>query len=404
PDFGASGTFALVTILDGMGILPTHNFQKGSFDKAAEIDGVKMNNELGFKRESCYACPVRCKQVLKHESKEESRNVDPIYGGPEYETMGSIGSNCGIPDMITVCKGNELVARYGLDSIGTGQVIAFAMECYEKGIITKEDTGGVELEFGNEKAFLKIIEMIAKREGFGNVLAEGSYRAAEKIGKGAMQYCMHSKKMEFAAHEPRGKWNVGLGYALSPNGADHVVVEHDHCFMGEPNTDPDALVDGDLFPLFKYGIREPLEPCSLDHDKVRAFVILQKMWSIMDTLDICIFLVEPSRRMITLQHLAELVSNVTGWDMTTEELITTAERGIVMSRLFNAKCGITSKDEVLPERVFTPMTNGAIEGTMIDREQFEEAKTIYYHMTGMDEMGKPLYGKVVEMKLEELWA
>lgn len=404
PGFGDAGTGGLVTILDGMGILPTHNFQMSSFDKAAEIDGAKINAEIRLKREACYACPVKCKQVVKHESEDPNRNIDPAYGGPEYETLGSIGSNCGIPDMVTACKGNELIARYGMDSIGTGMTIAFAMECYQRGIITKEDTGGIELEFGNEEAFLKIIEMIAKREGFGDVLAEGSYRAAEKIGNGASEYAMTSKKMEFAAHEPRGKWNVGLGYAVSPNGADHVVVEHDHCFMGEANTDPDALVDGNLYTLFRYGIREPLEPCSLDHDKLRAFVILQKLWSIMDTLDICIFLVEPSRRMLTLNQLPDLINNITGWDLTLEELIATAERGIVMSRLFNSKCGITSKDEVLPDRVFTPITNGALEGTAIDRKKFEEAKTIYYHMAGMDEMGKPLYGKLVEMQVEELWS
>lgn len=401
--FLVNGTYQLVTILSGMGILPTRNFQESTFEHAEAIDGAKMNDEIRVKREACYACPVRCKQVVKHESKDPMRNVDPAYGGPEYETMGSIGSSCGIPDMVSVCKGNELVARYGMDSIGTGMTIAFAMECFERGIISKEDTGGLELRFGNTEAYLQIIEMIAKREGFGDVLAEGSYRAARKIGRGAEAYAMTSKKMEFAAHEPRGKWNVGLGYAVSPNGADHVVVEHDHCFMGEPNTDPDALVDGDLFTLFRFGIREPLEPQSLDHNKIRAFVVLQKLWSIMDTLDICIFLVEPSRRMLTLQHVADLVGNITGWDMTLEELIRTAERGITLSRLFNAKCGITSKDEVLPDRVFTPLPSGAIKGAAMDREAFDFAKSMYYQMTGMDEEGKPLYGRLLELEVEDHW-
>lgn len=403
PHFGDAGTYELVTILSGMGILPTHNFQMSAFDHAEDIDGVKGNAEFRVKREACYACPVKCKQVVKNESDDPNRNVDPMYGGPEYETMGSLGSSCGIPDLVSVLKGNELVGRFGMDSIGTGMTIAFAMECYQRGIITKEDTGGIELEYGNEEAFLKIIEMMARREGFGDILAEGSYRAAQKIGKGAMQYVMHSKKMEFAAHEPRGKWNVGLGYAVSPNGADHVVVEHDHVFMGEPNTDPEALADGDIFPLFRYGIREPLEPVSLDNDKLRAFVILQKLWSIMDTLDICIFLTVPSRRMLMLDHLPSLINNITGWDITLEELIDTAERGTVLARMFNTKCGITSKDEVLPDRVFEPISNGALKGTRIDRERFEEAKSIYYHMAGMDEEGKPLYGKMVEMQVEEFW-
>jgi len=403
-EHGEYGTYAGVSILNSMGLLPTHNFLDGSFAGASDISGETMTEKVRIKRDSCFACPVRCKPVVKIESEEENKNVDPKYGGPEYESLGSLGSATGVNDLIAVCKSNELVGRYGLDAISTGMTVAFAMECYENGLITKEDTGGLELKFGNADALLKIIEMIAKREGFGDVLAEGSYRAAEKIGKGALKYSMTSKKMEFAAHEPRGKWNVGLGYAVSPNGADHIVVEHDHCFMGDPNTDPDALGPGDIFPLFRYGIREPLEPIALDGPKLRAFVVLQRLWSLMDTLDICIFVAEPSRRMITLQKLPELINWITGWDTTLEELVTVSERGIVLSRLFNSKCGITSKDETLPERMFEPLRNGALEGMKMDKTIFEEAKAIYYQMTGMDENGKPLPGKLVEMKLEEFMA
>ena len=402
-DYGEAGTYSGVSILNSMGLLPTHNFLMGQFSGADQISGETMTEKYRIKRDSCFACPVRCKPVVKFESKIEKENVDPKYGGPEYETLGSLGSSVGVSDLIAVCKANELVGRNGLDAISTGMTIAFAMECYENGLITKEDTGGLELTFGNSDAVLGLIEKIVKREGIGDVLAEGSYRAAEKIGKGAIKYSMTSKKMEFAAHEPRGKWNVGLGYAVSPNGADHIVVEHDHCFMGEPNTDPDALGPGDIFPLFRYGIREPLEPISLEGDKLRAFVVLQRLWSLMDTLDICIFVAEPSRRMITLQKLPELVNWITGWDTTLEELVAVSERGIVLSRLFNAKCGITSKDEVLPERMFEPILNGAIEGMKMEKPIFEEAKKIYYQMTGMNEDGKPVKGKLLELKLEEFY-
>lgn len=400
--FGEAGTMELVTILDSMGILPTRNFQQGSFEDAAKIDGPVIQEQIGHKREGCFACPIRCKQVVKHESEDPNKNVDPAYGAPEYETMGALGSNPAISDLITVCKGNELTARYGMDSIGLGMTIAFAMELWQRGIITEKDTNGLVLEYGNNESFLEIIRQITFREGFGDILAEGTYRAAQKIGGDAPKYAITAKKMEFAAHEPRGKWNVGLGYAVSPNGGDHVVVEHDHCFMGEPNTDPDALVNGDVFPLFDYGIRKPMDPCSLDNDKVRAFVILQKMWAVMDMLDICIFLVEPSRRMITLKKLPELINNITGWDITLNELIMAGERSVVMGRLFNGKCGIDAKDETLPERMFTPLENGALEGMKIDKEQFEHAKKLYYHMAGMDANGLPLEGKMVELFLEEL--
>lgn len=400
-DHGEYGTYAGVAALDGMGLLPTHNFLDGSFAGAANISGETMTEKYRIKRDSCFACPVRCKPVVKVESAIEKENVDPKYGGPEYETLGSLGSNLGISDLISICKSNELVGRFGLDAISTGMTIAFAMECYENGLLTKEDTGGIELKFGNAEAALEVIELIAEREGIGDVLAEGSYRAAARIGNGALKYSITSKKMEFAAHEPRGKWNVGLGYAVSPNGADHIVVEHDHCFMAEPNTDPDALGPGDIFPMFRYGIREPLEPISLDGNKLRAFVVLQRLWSLMDTLDICIFVAEPSRRMITLQKLPELINWITGWDTTLEELVTVSERGIVLSRLFNTKCGITVKDEVLPERMFEPLRNGILKGMKMEKDIFEEARSLYYQMTGMDETGKPLAGKLMEMKLEE---
>ncbi len=179
--------------------------------------------------------------------------------------------------------------------------------------------------------------MIAKREGIGDILVAGSYLAAEKFGMEANKYCMTSKKMDFAAHEPRGKWNVGLAYVVSPNGADHIVVEHDHCFLCEPNTDPDAFGGADNFPIFPYGIREPLEPIPFDSNKLRAFVVLQKSWSLTDTLDICIFVAEPGQSMLTLKKLREYVGHITGWsDMTLEELVSVSEREIVISRLFNA--------------------------------------------------------------------
>lgn len=403
PGFAELGTSQNVAGLDGLGILPTENFKKGSFEQAEAIDGVKMTEDFKVKREGCYACPVDCKQVVANKSEDKSKNVDPIYGGPEYETLGAMGACCGIGDLLTICKGNELVGRYGLDSISTGMVIAFAMECFENGIITKEDTGGLELKFGNSEALLQMIEMIVNREGIGDVLAEGSYRAARKIGKGAEKFALTSKKLELPAHDPRGKWNIGLGYAVTPNGADHIVVGHDHCFMGPANEDPGALAGANLYSLYRFGIREPMEPVSLDHNKLRAFVVLQKIWSLCDTLDVCIFLCEVENRMITLEHFVELINNMTGWDLSFYEMMRASERGIVMGRLFNKKCGITAKDETLPERMFEPIENGIIEGTAIDREAFENAKELYYQMTGMDKDGTPLYGKIVELELEELW-
>lgn len=400
-DFGASGTSGLVTVLSDMGILPTENFRKGAFDYAEAIDGKVMNEKLLKKRESCFACPVRCKRVVGLES--ETMTIDEAYGGPEYETLGALGSNCGIKEIETVCKANELCGRFGMDTIGVGMTIAFAMECYERGFITKEDTDGLEVTFGNSEVLLTLVEQIAKREGFGAKLADGSYRFAETLDPAAMDFCMVAKKMEFAAHEPRGKWNVGLGYAVSPNGGDHVVVEHDHGFTSEPYEVDDQMTNELVYPMYEFGIRGPINPVSLDNDKLRLFIVLQKLWCIADTLDICIFLVAPSRRMSSMKNVLDNLNAVTGWDMSMIELMQLGERATVLARLFNAKAGITSADEDLPKRSFEGLENGALEGTGMDRDAFLRARRLYYEMTGMDSEGRPTEGKVVEMQVEDLW-
>jgi len=161
---------------------------------------------------------LRCKQVIKAET---PYHIDPAYGGPEYESLASLGSYCGIGDTAVVCKANELCNKFTMDTISTGGTISFAMECFENGIIGPEDTGGLELRFGNGEALLQMIEMIAYRQGIGADLAEGSKRAAEKFGKGAEKFAMHVKGQEMPAHDPRFKGMMAIGYAVSTVGADH---------------------------------------------------------------------------------------------------------------------------------------------------------------------------------------
>ncbi|MEM2260367.1 MAG: aldehyde ferredoxin oxidoreductase family protein, partial [Candidatus Methanomethylicaceae archaeon] len=176
------GTSIGVMVNNKIGILPTKNFQGGYFEKAEEISGEKMKETILIKTEGCYACPIRCKRVVKG---KEPYVTDPDYGGPEYETVAAFGSLCYIDDLNAIALANQMCNAYGLDTISTGCVIAFAMECYENNILTKNDTNGLDLKFGNKEAMLKLIEMIAKREGIGDLLAEGVMRASKKIGKGS---------------------------------------------------------------------------------------------------------------------------------------------------------------------------------------------------------------------------
>jgi len=397
--FAEYGTSSGVSALDSLGILPTENFKKGSFEYASDISGEKMHDELLTGREGCLYCPVKCKRSVGF--KGEKVEVDKKYGGPEFETIGSFGSACAIKDLQIVCKANELCGKYGLDTISTGMTIAFAMECYENNIITKEDTNGMDLKFGNADILLKLIEMIAKRESFGDVLAEGSYRAARKFNKGAEKYVMTTKKQEFAAHDPRGKWNIGLGYAVSPTGADHLVVAHDHSFINEPDLE-NKLGGMDLGPLSYFGIREPIELESLDSKKVRLFVHLQYLWSLYSVLDLCNFIGVPERRMASLEQILSLVNDVCGWDLGMWEFIKTGEKGIQMARMFNIKHGITKEWDTLPDRMFEPLENGAIKGSHMNRKEFEDAIELYYQMMGWDENGKPTKGKFAELGLEAL--
>ncbi|MFC1952432.1 aldehyde ferredoxin oxidoreductase family protein, partial [Chloroflexota bacterium] len=228
------------------GNLPVRNFRDGEFPDVSKIDGGAVKDTIGVKMEGCWGCPVRCKKVVKV---DEPYSVDPDYGGPEYETLAAIGSNCGVSDLKAIAKGNELCGAYSLDTISTGVTISFAMECFENGLLTTKDTDGIELRFGNADAMLKTIELIARREGIGDILAEGTLCAAQKIGKGAMEFAMHVKGMEIPMHEPRVKAALGLGYMVNPHGADHCANLHDTMI---------SQTGGQLDRIKPLGILEPL--------------------------------------------------------------------------------------------------------------------------------------------------
>lgn len=202
------------------GNLPIRNFKGGKFPGVEKITPQILCEKYLEKMVGCYGCPIRCKRVVKM---EQPYPVDPAYGSPEYETLAALGSNCGIDDLAAVMKANELCNRYGIDTISTGVTISFAMELFENHILTTADTGGLDLTFGNAPAMLEMVERIARRKGLGDLLAEGSRRAAEKIGKGAMDFAMQVKGQEIPMHEPRLKQAMGVHYSIHATGADHAT-------------------------------------------------------------------------------------------------------------------------------------------------------------------------------------
>lgn len=383
------GTSSSVVALSNLGILPTKNFQSGQFELAENINGDRIHELMGVKNEVCYGCPVGCKKIIKYN--KDGIVIKEEYGGPEYESIAALGSNCGIGDPVIVAKANERCNAYGIDTISTGNVIAFAMECGEKGIIKDEQ---YDLKFGNAEILLKLIDEIAFKKGLGNLLAEGVKNAAEKFGKEAKKIAVHVKGEESAMHEPRGKIAVGLGYAVGPKGADHLEAEHDECF-----NDIESQFLKSMNPI---GMFEPLPTTRLDLKKVVQFKTLQLVWSLYMCLDICCF-VGPPGRTFSFKDFVEIVNGVTGWDTTLYELLKVAERSLNMAKLFNLKCGKNIEDDSLPDRFFEKLTgNGPLVGENIEKDNFGKAVSQYYKLMGWDKKGFPSKEKIEELGLSEL--
>jgi len=387
------GTAKNVIPLDGVGMLPTENFRKGSFDKASRISGEKIKEDIRVGMSGCYACPIRCKP---HVSAEKPFRVNPEYGGPEYETIGAFGSICGVDDVVAVAKAHEICNKFGLDTISTGLSIAWVMECFEKKLFTEQKIG-FKVRFGDAGAMVRLTEMIAKREGIGDVLADGMIEAAKRIGNDALKYAMQVKGQGLPSHEPRGKWGVALGYAVSPSGADHLQAAHDVWFTrraGEERSKiPIALED--LAPL---GIVNPVPAEYLGPEKVRLFTYLQFIWSLYNVLDLCIFVGVPEYSLFSLNNLVDMVEGVTGWESSLWELLKAGERGITMARCFNVREGFGREDDILPERLFEPLETGALKGKSVDKEEFEKALSLYYEIMGWEKRnGIPRKAKLHEL-------
>jgi aldehyde:ferredoxin oxidoreductase len=359
------GSGAYMAPYEASGNLPVRNFRDGLFPNAAAIEGKTIKETIRTGMDGCFGCIVRCKKVVKV---TDPYPVDPAYGGPEYETLAALGSNCGIDNLKAICKGNELCNAYSLDTISTGLCISFAMECFEKGIITAKDTGGLEIRFGDPGIMLKLIEMIAFRQGFGDLLADGTAIAAQKIGRGSGEYAMQVKGVELALHEPRVKAGLGLGYMVNPNGADHCMNIHDTLFAKDPQVK-------DLHAL---GILEGVPSEEMSPKKVTLFKAMQFLRLLGDCLPVCMILPYNYRQ------LADLTSAVTGWDTDIPELTRTADRILTMMRLFNIREGFGEADDKLPARFFQPKTDGYLAQAKPDPVKFERAKRYYYSLMGWD--------------------
>ncbi|MFN2290624.1 MAG: aldehyde ferredoxin oxidoreductase family protein [Anaerolineae bacterium] len=386
------GTQDALPGLAKVGGLPVHNFGKATFEHPELLSG-KRNYEMFLKeRDTCQACPVRCKQVFANEDKDPYRQLDPVYGGAEYEAMAAFGPCCGVEDNLAVLKANELANAYGLDAISTGVAIAFAMECFEHGIITAGDTGGLHYRWGDGDLVVRTVERIARREGFGDVLAEGVERMARRFGPESQPFNMTVKGQELPMHEPRLKPALGVGYAVAPVGADHMMNMHDTAFTTK----------GRSIQRVNSALAEPIGPVdreSLGEDKMQIFYHELNWSHFQDCALICMFYC------YDYEHLAEALSGVTGLEYGIADILAIGERAQTLSRLFNLREGFIADDDELPKRVMTAFDEGPIEGSGISDQDFAWFRRRFYERMGWDpDSGVPGEERLHSLELDQLLA
>jgi aldehyde:ferredoxin oxidoreductase len=369
-DFSTFGTGAAIKAFEMSGNLPVNNFNGGNFPAVDDVSPATLRDTIRVKMDGCYACSVRCKRPCRIAS--GPYEVDPKYGGPEYETIGALGPNCGINNLKALARAHQLCQMYSLDTISAGVTVSFAMECFEKGILTAKDTGGLELRFGDADAMLKLLEMIARREGIGDLLAEGTKRAAAKIGKGSEQYAMHVKGVDIPMHEPRYKVSLGLTYAVNEFGADHCSGLHDSGYT------KDTPGHFGLELMKAAGHTQPLPLHDIGGEKVAMGVTMRQFKAFVDSVPMCYFV------HFQMPQLAEAVRAATGWNTSVAECLKVGERAITLARIFNLREGLGPADDVLPERFYTPFASGPMKDFGLNKADMERARGDFYELMGWD--------------------
>ncbi len=393
------GTPRNVTSLGAASALPTNNFGKAMFDERDRISGELMQETILIGRDTCQVCPITCKQVVEYEDATFEDNpylrsdfinklkVDKAYGGPEYETLGSLGSACGVDDLIAVAKANEYTARWGMDSISLGMTIAFVMECFENGLLTPEMTDGFKIGWGDAAGMLEAIDLIAHRRGFGDKMAEGSKQLAKWIGEGAEAYLVEVKGQELPMHEPRFKHALGVGYAVAPVGADHMMNMHDTAYVS-PGASLEKVAEVQRF--------EPMPATYLGREKMELFYHEVNWKHLLDCGIVCHF------HPYNYRHVSEALAGVTGHDYTPREILTVGERAQTLCRLFNLREGFSAEDDIMPRRVMKAFKEGPLAGVEITEEAFYTARNYWYGLMGWTQAGVPTSERIEKLELSDL--
>ena len=382
--FDAFGTNMVSDMVNVRGGYPTRNWQAGVFEGIEELNGQALTDKVLVSGVSCFACPIACGRGSEiKEGPWKGRKGE----GPEYETVNTLGAMCGVSDMNAVTMANYLCNEYGLDTISAGSTIAFAMECYEKGILTKEGAGGLEIRFGDANLVVELVEKIAKREGIGDLLAEGTRRMSEKLGKGSEGFAMNVKGLELPAYDPRAAKICGLGYVTANRGGDHITgYVQGPTFFDTPFL---LVEDSKIADVF---VANPKE--------AKVLVDMEDALTMFDAIGGCKFMAI----LLKAEDYVDLITNATGWDLGVDDFRKSGERIYNLIRAFCVREGIRREADTLPKRLMEdPLPEGPAKGMMIDKDTLEMMKDAYYEFRGWDnKTGKPAPEKLRELELDDL--
>jgi aldehyde:ferredoxin oxidoreductase len=360
------GTSYVPDVTNEVGVFPTFNFQFGQFEGTPRINGPFLKENFLIRHGGCYGCPLACARLTKVDGAVWGEQFAGEGEGPEYETIGSLGSACGIDNMAAITKANYVCNELGLDTISTGLTVACAMEMYSKGILTEAQIGR-PLPFGDAEGLLAMVRLAATREGFGDEIAQGSWRLANRYGHPEMS--ITAKKQEFPSYDARGLKGMGLLYATSNKGASHMA--------------------GDTAYTELFGVGKKIDGLTYE-GKAALVKHFQDVFTLMDSAGVCVF-VSIRYTLDVLNgyvpdRLVRMINYATGSDFTPESLMEAAERVYTLERLFLTKAGISRKDDTLARRMFEPMPAGPLKGETFELERLLDD---YYIERGWDANGIP---------------
>jgi aldehyde:ferredoxin oxidoreductase len=407
--FGRYGTPD--TVMDNFGPsgLPTRNWDSGTMpqESAESISGDRLydvllrgaseNKQDRAGRDTCFACIVRCKRVV--ESEWRQNKLTPQLGGPEYETIATFGSYCDVDDLHAVTYANQLCNQYGVDTISCGATLSWAMDCFENGVFSAEELDGIELRFGDAGAMIAMLKKTLKREGVGDILADGSAKAADRFGKGH-DYLLTIKGQELPAHMPHVKRSLAVIYATNPFGADHQSSEHDTLYSpkGYEGTEEEP---GNKRFLNQIGLFNPQHPKVMNEPKIEYALKTQYNYSALDTMGLCQFVYGPAWQLFGPQDTADLMAAATGWDITVEDVQEIGRKRLNLMRALNAREGILKDRDTLPKKLYDKgLEGGRTDGMKIDRDEVAAGIKMYYDQAGWDaETGVPSRDTLLELDL-----